>query len=150
MKAETKASKAAVFAAANRLLEQGITPSVHKIRASLGGGNGAGISKYLKAWRQAMEEAPISDGSPEEKKMIHLPIPPEVARLTAHVQAINETSETLKQRIDELFLLGGSINTKLSRCSDKARSIEKTQRFILAGLALIFALLVGMAFIILR
>jgi len=149
MKTETKASKAAVFAAANSLLEKGITPSVHKVRAIIGGGNVAGISKYLKAWRQAMEHAPIPDGSLEEQN-IRLPLPLDTSKITAAVQAIGETNEILKQRIDELFQYVGSIDTKLGRVNDKARNIEKAQRFILAGLALIFALLIGMVFIILR
>lgn len=149
MKAQTKASKAAVFEAANRLLEKGMTPSVHKVRAMIGGGNVAGISKYLKAWRQAMEEAPTPDGSLKEQN-IRLPLPLDTSKITAAVQAIGETNETLKQRIDELFQCVGSLDTKLGRINDKARNIEKTQRFILAGLALILALLIGMIFIIIR
>jgi hypothetical protein len=55
MQNDIKASKTAVFKAANTLLAQGIQPSVQKVRRFLGGGNVAGISRYLKEWRKTLE-----------------------------------------------------------------------------------------------
>jgi hypothetical protein len=116
MQNDIKASKTAVFKAANTLLAQGIQPSVQKVRRFLGGGNVAGISRYLKEWRKTLEN------TPNEAKTGQKPCP-------EHLE-IQEVKENLA-RLEE----------KLNRLSANM----KTQRWMLRITWLALAMGVGMA-----
>jgi predicted RNase H-like nuclease (RuvC/YqgF family) len=70
--ARTGITSEQVYQAADALIEEGVTPTVHTVREHLGTGSFSTITGYLSAWRADREAA----------KAAHIPDPPEaVTRL---------------------------------------------------------------------
>jgi len=76
-----------VHKAANELQEQGVVPSVRKIRAVLQHGSHTVVGKHLISWRKVLSDDTTSTSVPESASEIEM-LKRELARLEQRVSAL--------------------------------------------------------------